>query len=457
MTAVTPSGSSDPIGGVTTYRPGSAGYTRATTPMNTLVAQHPALVAVPADIDQVAACVRHAREHGLVVVPQATGHGASVELGPDVLLLDTSSLDQIQIDVESRTARVGSGCRWGDVNAQAFGHGLLGRSGSSPTVGVTGFTFGAGAGWLTRPWGLASGSLTAVDYVDGLGAVRRAADDAEDQRDRDVIWACRGGGGAGIAVSLEFGLVPVPNLWAGYRLWPIQALDAVADAWAGSIASVGPGLATSLAVLQAPPSPAVPGSLQGQWVVHLAMASSDGPDDARELEAGLAAAPAPALDTWGPSDAERLAQIHLDPPAPVPGLGRGRWLNDRLPELARAVYAAAVAGPLQMVEIRNVANAAPTLAGALDRVPGDYMLHAVGAPGPDGARAPLDAALDAIVAAAAPADTGLAIASWSDAQRSVPDGLPDDVRDRVAAIVSRVDPDQVLHRPTVVLGDTTSS
>lgn len=438
------------IEGVPTHRPGSDAYTRATTPENALARQHPALVAVPTTIEQVARCVRYAADRGLTVVPQATGHGATGELGGDVLLVSTSALDSVRIDAGARSATVGVGSRWGDVDAAAARHGLLGRAGSSPTVAVTGFTFGAGAGWLTRPWGLASGALTAVDYVDGRGNVRRATDDAADPLDREVLWACRGGGGVGVAASLEFGLVPVDDLWAGYLLWPLDALEPVVAAWAGSIDRVGAGLATSLAILRAAPSPLIPEHLHGAKVVHLSMASSVGAAEAEALLDALTGAPAPDLDTWGPADVERLGQIHLDPPTAAPALGVARWLDGSLPAIAPDLFRTAAEQPVQMIEVRNVANAAPALPGALDRAPGDFMLHAVGGPDQDGGVDALEAAFAAITGAALPADTGLAIGSWSDGRSSVPDALPPDVRARVAAVADRVDPDGVLARSPLI-------
>lgn len=284
-------------------------------------------------------------------------------------------LDAISIDHEHRSATVGAGCLWGAVDAQAAAVGLLGRAGSSPTVAVAGFTFGAGAGWLSRPGGLASGALTAVEYVGGSGALRRASDAADDPLDRDVIWACRGGGGVGIAVTLQFDLVPFDELWAGYLLWPVDALDDVVSAWTRSLPETGPGLATSLAILRAPPSPLVPEQLHGSQVVHLSMASTTGEADARALRDALGAAPVPApvTDTWGPADVDTLGQIHLDPPEAVPALGVARWLNSRLPVCAADVLRAAVDGPLALVELRHVANDAPVRPGALDRAPGDFM------------------------------------------------------------------------------------
>lgn len=440
------------IEAVQTFLPGSGGYARATAPRNAIANQHPGLVAAPTTVDQVAVCVRHAARHGLTVVPQATGHGAAGELGAEVLLLVTSGLADVAVDAEQRSARVGAGCTWGAVDTEATKVGLLGRAGSAPSVGVTGFTFGAGAGWLTRPWGLASSALTAVDYVDGTGEIRRATDDAPDLLDRDVIWACRGGGGVGIAVALEFDLVPVDDLWAGYLLWPLDALEAVVRAWAGSMARIGPGLATSLAVLQAAPSPLIPHQLRGTKVVHLSLASSVGAAEAAALWEALTGVPTPAINTWGPADVDRLGEIHLDPPTAVPGVGIGRWLDDSLPAVALDLFRAAADSPADVVEVRNVANGAPVRPGALDSAPGTFMLHAVGGPDASGNLDPLEAAFTRLTAAAGPADVGLAVGSWSDGRTAIGDALPTDVRRRVAAIADRVDPGRVLARSPILGG-----
>ncbi|WP_369807453.1 hypothetical protein [Mycobacterium sp. E3305] len=71
-------------------------------------------------------------------------------------------------------------------------------AGTSPTVAVAGYTFGGGVGFLTRPYGMASSALLSVDYIDGNGQMRRAAEDAPDAADRGALWAFRGiGHGSG--------------------------------------------------------------------------------------------------------------------------------------------------------------------------------------------------------------------------------------------------------------------
>jgi len=443
----------DAIEGVRTFAPGSDGYKQATSPRNSVVKQRPLFVATPTSIDQVAVAVRHAAAAGLRVVPQATGHGAASDLGDDVLLLDTSGLNAVQIDAGRRIARVGAGATWGAVDSAAEKVGLLGRAGSAPDVAVSGFTFGGGAGWLTRPYGLAAGALIAVDFVDGAGNVRRAADDAPDEVDRAALWAYRGGGGVGIAARLEFELAPVDDLWAGFLLWPIEALDAVVSAWAHCVPRFGAALATSIAVLRAPSGPPIPRTLQGQQIVHLTMASSRGEGDAAALRQALADVPTPLLDTWGPADAAKLGGIHLDPSMAVPSLGIARWLDDATPSIAAGTLSSAIGSPILMIELRHVSNTAPAREGAASTVAGGFMMHAVGDAAETDGIPKLEAAFAAVRQASAGADTGLTIGSWADGRSAVPDALPAHVRERVIDINKMVDPNGVLAPSRFIVGD----
>ena len=53
----------------------------------------------------------------------------------------------VEIDVENRRARVEAGAVWEDVVVPATEHGLTALHGSSPNVGVVGYTLGGGIGW----------------------------------------------------------------------------------------------------------------------------------------------------------------------------------------------------------------------------------------------------------------------------------------------------------------------
>ena len=61
--------------------------------------QHPAAVALPASEQDVVDVVRFARERGLRVAAQGTGHGAA-PLGPmaDTIFVKTSAMTRVGID-----------------------------------------------------------------------------------------------------------------------------------------------------------------------------------------------------------------------------------------------------------------------------------------------------------------------------------------------------------------------
>src|SRR5919199_2015591 len=99
---------------------------------------------------EVRAAVLAARERDLAVSVYATGHGthASAE---GALVVDTSAMAEVLVDPDRRVAHVGPGARWGQVLAAAAPFGLAPLSGSSPDVGVAGYTLGGGIGWPRPP------------------------------------------------------------------------------------------------------------------------------------------------------------------------------------------------------------------------------------------------------------------------------------------------------------------
>jgi len=432
---------------------GSDAYAIATRPHNSSATQRPARVAtilepndIPAALDEMAALAR-STGRVLTAVPQATGHGAGAAVDEDVVLFDTSKLDSITIDSQTRVATVGAGATWSAVNVAAEQHGLLGLAGSAPSVSVSGYTFGGGIGWLVRRDGLASGALRAVHYVDGHGQLRVAADDAADQLDRDAIWAFRGAGGVGIAHTLELDLVPVPDLHAGALLWHGSDLPEVIAAWSRTINAVGAGVSSSISVLHVPPLPPFPDELHGTVAVHLAIADPDGPAAAAPLLDAIRSAAPPVLDDWGPKDAAGLARIHLDPPTATPAIGAARWLDASTPDIAEALLSTAVAAdsPIVMLEIRHVAGAPTRRDGAVVTPPGDFIYHAVGPLGRS-TRPQIDAGFAQARAVWRSADTGLTPGSWVEGAAAVPSALPDHVGRRARAVAQAVDPDLRLSR-----------
>ncbi len=428
------------------YEPGDAEYARATSPDNSSYAQRPFAVVRPRSAADVAQTVKCASRLGITVMVQSTGHGAGREIGGDELLLDTSALTGVTVDRWRATARVGAGERWPAVQEAAAPHGLLGLSGTSPTVGVAGYTFSGGVGWLVRKYGLASAALRAVDYVDGAGQLRRAAQDAEEQFDRAALWAFRGGAPVGIATSIEIDLFRVPELWTGYLLWPATAVGAVIEAWTSAVGAISPSVTSSLSLRKLPPQGTFPEELLGTAVVHLSYASPDGGAYLDVMRDAVRGAAEPVVDTTAPGDVQSLSAIHLDPPDAVPARGTGRWLADNATDVARAMFDAARIGEpggLSMIELRHT-DAAAGPDGALTSVMAPFLVHAVGEGGDDEARSRTDALLRQVESAAEEADIGCACTPFRDGQPDVADAWSAAERASLRNIRAALDPERVL-------------
>jgi hypothetical protein len=429
------------------YGPGDHEYACATSPDNSSYPQRPIAVVRPHSAEHIAQTVRYASRSGVAVVVQATGHGAGREVDSDQLLLDTSALTDVTVDATSRTARIEAGSTWPAVQEAAFAHGLLGLSGTSPTVGVLGYTFGGGVGWFVRKHGLASAALLAVDYVDGTGRLRHAAEDATDPLDREALWAFRGGAPVGIATAIEIALFDVPQLWTGYLLWPADALPAVAAAWTSAVGAVSSSVTSSLSLLKLPPAGPFPDELLDTVVVHLSYASPDGGTHLEVMRDAMRGAATPVLDTTGPGNLQSLSAIHLDPPDAVPARGTGRWLGSGATELVTEMFDAARVGQpggLNIIELRHTESTAPARGGALTEVPAHYLLHAVGVGDDDDARRRTDEVLKAVETAGRTADIGRAATSFRDGQPDIADAWSSSDQTRISAIRAALDPGRVL-------------
>lgn len=121
----------------------------------------PGAVAVPVDVDDVALLVSWAKRCGVALIPRGSGSGmAAGAVGPGVML-DLSRFRTLDdVDVASRSIRVGAGAIRSQIDASARTHGLRfpvdPSSGAFCTIGGMVATNAAGARSLgfgaTRPW-----------------------------------------------------------------------------------------------------------------------------------------------------------------------------------------------------------------------------------------------------------------------------------------------------------------
>jgi hypothetical protein len=361
--------------------PGRDGWDAATQAFNLTVAQQPALVAVPADAEDVTTIVEFARANGMQVAAQRTGHNAE-PLGAldEVILVKTDALQGVDIDVERKLARVASGSKWADVVPPASDRGLAALHGSTPDVSVAGYSLGGGVGWYARKLGLSANSVTAIELVTADGRLRRV--DADN--DPDLFWALRGGGGSfGVVTALEVQLYSIPDIYAGVLFYPWERSSEVLHAWLEWTAGVPDEVTSVGRILQFPPLEEIPEPLRGgRFVIVEAVYMGDeasGSDILKPLrDLG------PALDTFAMVPPVGLAELHMDPPSPVPYTGEGQMLGPLDGEaIDRFVAAAGPESGSQLVsaEIRHVGGALSRPQphhGALSTFDAEYLTFGVG-------------------------------------------------------------------------------
>ena len=370
------------------------------------VDQQPTAVAVPGSAQDVVDAVRFARDCGLRVAAQGTGHNAR-PLGDlaDTLLIKTHGMRGLVIDPAARVARAEAGVIWQEVADAAGQHGLAGLAGSSPDVGVVGYTLGGGLSWLGRTYGLSANNVEAFELVTADGNLVRADAACEP----DLFWALRGGGGSfGVVTAVELRLFPVTEAYAGLLWYPIERASEVLHAWRELTQSGLPDAFTTTArLMDFPPIPDVPEQIRGQSFVVIDVIHLGAPAQADALLASLRVLD-PAMDTIGTIPAPALGHLHMDPEHPVPVGGDGLLLSS-LPALAIdqliTVAGPGTGSPLLMAELRHIGgemSRARPHNGALAAIDADYILFAAGiAPTPEAARA-VEAGVAALTSAMTP-------------------------------------------------------
>ena len=296
------------------------------------------------------------------------------------MLLKTSPMRRVHINPATHTARAEAGALWQDVTVPASQHGLAALGGTSPNVGVTGYTLGGGLGWLARRYGLAANSVTAVELVTPDGRLVRA----DAAHEPDLFWAVRGGGGSvGVVTAIEMLLYPVRELYAGALFFPIQRTSEVLRAWREWTDTV-PDEVTSIGrILRLPPLPEIPEFLRGRALAMVEAAYLGDASDGAKLFRPLRAL-GPELDTFATIQAAALQQLHMDPEQPVPAEGDGALLADLPPGALDALVALAgpdADTPLLSIEIRHLGGALARQApggGALAKIDANYALFATG-------------------------------------------------------------------------------
>jgi FAD/FMN-containing dehydrogenase len=274
--------------------PGDEGWEEAVLVWNGMVARHPALVLQPISAQDVAAAVRFAFDHGLLLSVKGGGHNiAGTSIAEGGLTLDMSRMRDVAVDPYAKLAHVGPGCLLKHVDHATQEHGLATVLGFVSETGVAGLTLGGGFGYLTRRFGWAVDNLEEVEIVTADGEIRIANRDRND----DLFWAVRGGGGNfGVVTRFTFRLHEVgPTITGGLIAWSATRATEVLRTYR-ELTELAPRELTAAAIVRlAPPAPFVPPEWHGKPIVAIQVCHS-GANPAADL-AALRALGEPILDT----------------------------------------------------------------------------------------------------------------------------------------------------------------
>lgn len=267
-------------------QPGDSEFDEARTIWNAMIDRRPAVIvrcAIPEDVPH---AIRSARENGLEISIRGAGHNiAGTAVCDGGMMIDFSNMKSVRVDAGKRLATVEPGATLADFDGAVQEHGLATPVGINSTTGISGLTLGGGFGWLTRKHGMTVDNLVSADVVTAEGEALSASAD----KNADLFWAIRGGGGNFGAVT-QYGYAlhaEGPEILAGLMVFPFDQAKQVLEQYREFVTSIPEELNVWIVLRQAPPLPFLPESVHGKEVIVAAIFYAGDLDKAEQLIAPI--------------------------------------------------------------------------------------------------------------------------------------------------------------------------
>ena len=229
--------------------PGDDRYTAATAIWAKPVGRMPRAVVHCRTQQDVQLAIASARSAGLSLSVRGGGHDWAGRALCDGLVIDLSGMRQVTVSNDRRHAQIQGGARASDVLAVTDPLGLAAVTGSCSSVGMAGLTLGGGYGPLIGRFGLALDNLIAADVVLADGRVVTA----ERERDEELFWALRGGGGnLGVVTAMRIRVHELPSVVSGMLVYPFSEARAVLRRYADAARSMPDELTVQVGAIAAP-------------------------------------------------------------------------------------------------------------------------------------------------------------------------------------------------------------
>lgn len=192
--------------------PGDPAWTELTYQSNSRwLTPPPMALALPESAEEVATCVRWARDAGVPFATRSGGHNYAGHSASPGLVISTIRMKKALLDQATGTLIAGAGVQNADLaiaqRAEGTGRWIL-PGGTCPSVAITGLTLGGGIGPNGRWAGLTADHLRSTTLVTADGEIVTASAD----ENADLFWALRGIGGGQLGIHTEhvYALAEVP-------------------------------------------------------------------------------------------------------------------------------------------------------------------------------------------------------------------------------------------------------
>ncbi|MGL4372277.1 MAG: FAD-binding oxidoreductase, partial [Turicibacter sp.] len=185
-------------------------YDEATLHWNRAIEKRPLAFVFCQNVADVKNAIQWCKENNLIFkIRSGRHHYEGLSTGDDIIVIDVSGLNKIEINEEQNTVSIQGGVRNRELYEALGEKGYPFPGGGCPTVGVAGFTIGGGWGYSSRLFGLGCDNLIEIEVIDYKGDTLIA----NATQNIDLFWALRGSGGQnfGIAVRLTYKLPPKLN------------------------------------------------------------------------------------------------------------------------------------------------------------------------------------------------------------------------------------------------------
>jgi FAD/FMN-containing dehydrogenase len=273
---------------------------------------------------------------------------------------------------------VGAATRWGAVVPRLSELGLAALHGSSPDVGIVGYSLGGGIGWLARAYGMQCNSVTAIELVTADGDLIRT----DAVHESDLHWALRGGGGNfGIVTAIEFAVYPIHELYAGAMFFELRHAGEVLRRWRDLLPALPDEMTAWASVLHVPDLPFVPEPLRARSFAVVSAAFLGDEAAGRALLAPIRGL-VPVIDTFAMVPPVALADLAMDPPSPMPYLTThdilGELPDRAIDEILGAMAPGSAIGGLQLRPLGGALRRTVEGAGARATLPGEIATFGFG-------------------------------------------------------------------------------